>query len=78
MIIPVCPHCGESNTTLVNLRWYGWTAGSYDEEGEEIELGNDGLWVHMPKTVRCDRCSKIRRDLTTGDGKVVVKKVTNG
>jgi hypothetical protein len=71
MTIPICPRCGKSNTTIVNARCYGWMEGSFDEEGIEIEFDNDGLLLSLAKTVRCDLCGEIRRDLTVIDRRVV-------
>jgi len=71
--IPPCPYCGKSNSTIVNARCSGWMQGTFDENGENIEYCNDGLISSLTKTVRCDTCLKIRRDLTVIDGRVVQK-----
>ena len=78
MTIPICPYCGRTSETTVNARCYGWLEGTFDEEGHEIEFGNDGLMLSLAKTVRCGLCGKIRRDLTVIDSRVAVRAIQGG
>ena len=66
--MPICPHCGSSDSVYRNVRVSGYAGEFFDEIGYGGDIPNtDQLNYGHPKTLRCTACQKIRKDVITVD-----------
>ncbi len=60
-VLPPCK-CGE-----IGVYTHGQARGAvkiyYNERGNEIDIFTDNVWFDDSKTIRCEKCNHIRRDL---------------
>ena len=63
MKIPNCPNCRTCNTTFINATAQGTALMYFDGDGTNTEVYADKTWFKPSKTIRCDDCAKIRKDL---------------
>lgn len=61
MELPKCK-CGSSTTTIKGAA-FGDIERYFDDDGETYSDGTDYVFFKFRKTVRCQNCGKIRRDL---------------
>lgn len=67
-MIKPCPRCG-GNRFLVHGIMKGPAISYYDEHGVYQELDLDRCyWESQSKSVRCENCLKIRKDVYLDDG----------
>lgn len=75
MTIPPCPHCNSSET-CVTAQAHGPALYYFDDCGDFIEMDYDRLRFKKSHVIRCTDCFKIRRDLKSAEGRVVIKDIT--
>ena len=76
--LPPCPKCGVIAGIYRNVRLWGWGEEHFGTDGEQVELLiGEGLQVSNTKTVRCEECSEIRRDVVVRQGRVMAKEASD-
>ena len=73
MTLPPCPHCGRKAGVYRNIRAYGWAQDYFRLDGTIEATDVDGVKFSSSKTLRCDVCLRVRRDLVLAGNKVKKK-----